>query len=212
MALIVSILKDSFLIKNKLWESNYRSAIGEIHSSINPVTDRVVNKYIESFTKITAALIIEKREGIKEDILEKISETNHIIDSDDVQNIEIEIDKIFHESNYINRINSFVESIGRDFGRYGIQLDCQKHRFDLQVSLYKVMVVNLLNEAKMDIKNSLKLFLLKSMNVGDTKFEQSINKIKNSNWAYFMVFFVVFIALWEAFKQLKEILTSLLTK
>lgn len=212
MALIVSILKDSFLIKNKLWESNYRSAIGEIHSSINPVTDRVVNKYIESFTKITAALIIEKREGIKEDILEKISETNHIIDSNDVQNIEIEIDKIFHESNYINRINSFVESIGRDFGRYGIQLDCQKHRFDLQVSLYKVMVVNLLNEAKMDIKNSLKLFLLKSMNVGDTKFEQSINKIKNCNWAYFMVFFVVFIALWEAFKQLKEILTSLLTK
>jgi transcriptional regulator with XRE-family HTH domain len=150
-------------------------------SQIEPNKNATVANSLKAIPQDTLAELARYGEDIVREVVGTVSALNVDLDDNDKQTITAIVEKYLDEALYEKRFQIFLESIHRHLGRYGMNVDLQQYRVDIQKSLYDVGTKNTIRSNFAKLHDELDTFILKVRGKTTNKSEVQESKFEKAN-------------------------------
>jgi bifunctional DNA-binding transcriptional regulator/antitoxin component of YhaV-PrlF toxin-antitoxin module len=168
----------------------YKKHVGELLditnrlvSQIEPNKNATIASSLEAIPQDTLVVLARYGDDITREVIGTVSGLNVDLEDKDKQTITATVEKYLEESFYEKRFQIFLESIHRQLGRYGMNVDLQQYRVDIQKSLYDVGTKNTIRSNIAKLHNELDTFILKKRSKTTNETEVQESKFEKANRA-----------------------------
>lgn len=143
---LVEAIKTKLRLVDKQAESAWRADWDVIYGQIQPQDRRTVAASIKAFIPINDVLIRAKAAAMMVVVSDVLAESTVRLRDDEIEMVRGFVLNHFEAGRYLERMKTFLEAVGRKFGRTGMTFHASEWRTDLAEALFNSGVKNTLQD------------------------------------------------------------------
>lgn len=135
-----------------------RSVLNDMYRQVRVEGSRLQFPPLADVGRVWLQAIARKEIELRAEV-PRVLDAASTIDDETMQALDGALKRVFNEGSYADKLEMYIESLGRSAGRYGMQFRPQDHRSDLAVALYRVGLSSALATARANIAADMQFLL-----------------------------------------------------